>query len=152
MYSKQKILKFVFFYMCNYLPLHRWSFFPPIILFLEWSSFAYCWNILLIQPSSIKARFLFLLTSCLRIKSFCSNNFITMSPVSSFCCWKSNLNSFFLCPKYFFFHLLMFNLCKNAILIWQKCYFTRNVSLFPNQEGPHWKVFILLTIKTNKKK
>lgn len=128
-------------------PAHR-------ILFFEWSSSTCCWNILLMQTPSIKvvSSYWQAVQNCLRNKSFLSINFITMSSVPSFCCWKSNLNSFSLCLKYFFFHLLMFNLCKNAILIQQKCYFTRNISLYPNQEGPHGKVYFQLSKHTRNKR
>lgn len=112
----------------------------------------YTFNASFINKSSVSSSYWHAVQHCLRNKSFPSINLITMSSGPSFHCWKSNLGSFFLCPKYFFFHLLMFSLCKNAILIQQKCYFTRNISLYPNQEGPHWNVFIFLTVKTNRKK
>lgn len=112
----------------------------------------YTFNASFINKSSVSSSYWHAVQHCLRNKSFPSINLITMSSGPSLHCWKSNLSSFFLCPKYFFFHLLMFSLCKNAILIQQKCYFTRNISLYPNQEGPHWNVFIFLTVKTNRKK
>lgn len=112
----------------------------------------YTFNASFINKGSVSSSYWHTVQHCLWNKSFPSINLITMSSGPSLRCWKSNLSSFFLCPKYFFFHLLMFSLCKNAILIQQKCYFTRNISLYPNQEGPHWNMFIFLTVKTEKKK
>lgn len=76
-----------------------------------------------------------------------------MSSVPSFLL-KKQFKFLFPVSQIFFFHLLTFNLCKNAILIQQKRYFNRHkyTQLYPNQESSDGNVFRFLDTKQNKTK